>query len=100
MEDISKMTGATIIGSTSGIELDNLNPDADPSTIEAYLQCMGTADVVVSSNDFVMLKPNLSDEAKEHVENLRNRKKKPATPYDKQQLESRIANMTGAVAIS
>ena len=99
LEDISKMTGATIIGSTSGIELDNLNPDADPSTIEAYLQCMGTADVVVSSNDFVMLKPNLSDEAKEHVENLKKQKEEAATPYDKQQLESRIANMTGAVAI-
>ena len=99
LEDIAKMTGATIIGTTSGIELDRLNPDEDPSTMDAYISMMGVADVIVGQDNFVMLKPQMSKEAEEHVENLKKLAETAETPYEKQQLEDRIANITGAVAI-
>lgn len=98
-QDIAKATGATVLGTTSGIELDKLDPEADPSTIEAYLPLLGTANVIVSNSKTVLMEDKMSDDMKTHIEDLKQQEASAPTEFDKQQLKDRIANLLGSVAI-
>lgn len=98
IEDIAKFTGATILGDTTGIELDNLNPAENPASMNDYLPVFGTANVVVSSSETILMCDKLSDEAQEHITNLKAQLELAPTPYDREQLENRIVNMSGSVA--
>lgn len=100
MQDIAAMTGATIIGDTSGIELDKLRPEEDPSSIDTYLSYLGTADVVVSANEFVLMKESVDAKATQHIDNLEKQLEETAVnSFERTQLEDRLANLTGSVAI-
>ena len=98
IEDIAKFTGATILGDTTGIELDNLNPEQDPESMNSYMSIFGTANVVVNANETVLMKEKLSEDALKHIESLEAQKEQAPTPYDKNVLEERIVNMNGSVA--
>ena len=98
IEDIAKFTGATILGDTTGIELDRLNPAENPQSMNDYLPVFGTANVVVSGSETILMRDTLSPEAQEHVNNLKAQLEIAPTPYDKKTLEDRIVNLSGSVA--
>lgn len=98
-QDIAAVTGATILGSASGIELDKLNPEANPGSIEEYLPLLGEANVIVGQNTCALIKENLSNETYTYIDNLQKQLEGDITEYERQQLSERIANLTGAVAI-
>lgn len=99
LQDIAAMTGATILGDTTGIELDKLRPEEDPSTMDSYTELFGTANVIVSQNNTVIMVDQLSKDAEEHLKALNEQLKVAETPYEAETLKDRIANITGSVAI-
>lgn len=98
-QDMAAATGATILGKASGIELDDLNPESDVDSIERYMRLLGTADVIVSQNKFVLMQEQMTEQALAHIEDLKQQEAEAPTEYDRQQLKDRIANLTGSVAI-
>ena len=98
-QDIAAATGATVFGTTSGIELDKLNPESDPSTIESYLPLLGTANVIVSNNKTVLMQDKMSEDTKAYIDELKQQEETAQTEFDRQQLKNRIANLLGSVAI-
>lgn len=99
MSDICELTGATVLGDANGITLDALNTK-ELESIDKYMQYFGEADVVVSNKETILMVENLSDRANKRIEELRTQLQEPTlTPYDRDNLQQRLANLTGGISI-
>jgi len=99
MSDICELTGATVLGDANGITLDALNTK-EMESIDKYMQYFGEADVVVSNKETILMVEKMSDRANKRIEELRTQLQEPTlTPYDRDNLQTRLANLTGGISI-
>lgn len=90
LEDIAVITGATVISDDKGLTLDKVT-----------LDLLGKVSRVEIDKDFTTLIDGGGDKDKisERVKNLLNQYEEAPQPYDKENLQKRIAKLSGGVAV-
>eukprot|EP00172_Hildenbrandia_rubra_P004324 Plantae.Rhodophyta-Hildenbrandia_rubra.ctg8509.p1 GENE.Plantae.Rhodophyta-Hildenbrandia_rubra.ctg8509~~Plantae.Rhodophyta-Hildenbrandia_rubra.ctg8509.p1 ORF type:complete len:625 (+),score=131.31 Plantae.Rhodophyta-Hildenbrandia_rubra.ctg8509:176-1876(+) len=90
MEDISAMTGATLI-----------SPDLDMKLEDVTLEHLGTAkSITVTKDDTIILDGGGSEEAvTTRCEMLRDAIEAATSDYDKEKMQERLAKLSGGVAV-
>ena len=90
LEDISVLTGGTIITQDTGLSLENVN-----------LDLLGQARKIIVNKDNTTIVSNGStlDELKIRCEQLRKQLNTVETEYDKEKLQDRIAKLSGGIAV-
>ncbi len=90
LQDIAKLTGATVISEEIGMELE-----------KATLEDLGQAKRVVISKDNTTIIDGIGEEAdiKGRVSQIRGQIEDSSSDYDKEKLQERLAKLAGGVAV-
>ena len=90
LEDISILTGASLISSELGMEFKDAN-----------IEMLGRAKTVVVNKDTTTIVEGLGDQAQieQRIENIRNLLSKETSDYEKEKLQERLAKLAGGVAV-
>lgn len=90
LNDIAVLTGGTIIGNTTGTDLNSVN-----------LSMLGSAERIIVSKDNTTIIDGHGDKnlIESHVEFIKSLLQQENTEYDKNILKERIAKLTGGVCI-
>ena len=90
LQDIASLTGATVVSEETGLTLEN-----------AGLDVLGSAKMVkISKEDTTIIDGNgNAHQIKERIVQTREEIKQAVSDYDRKNLEERLANLTGGVAV-
>jgi chaperonin GroEL len=90
MEDISRLTGAQFISLDKGITFESIT-----------LEMLGTASKVIVTKDYTTIVDGGGNEEvlKERIAQIRTNIEKSDSDYEKQNLQQRLAKLTGGVAV-
>ena len=89
LEDIAVLTQGQVITEDTGLSLEKVQ-----------LEQLGQARrIIVSKNDTTIINEGTEDVVKKHCEKLRKQTNSVDEPYQKEQLQDRIAKLSGGVAV-
>lgn len=100
LQDIADATGATILGDATGVTLDKLTVTQTNSNIDQYMKLLGTGKVTVVQYATTIVVKEKTEAAIKAAETIKAElDRTDLTPYDRNILEERYANLTSGISL-